>query len=407
MYLLLSRLKKVIMMRIFFSLPALRTPLRAFVFILAALLFTTPGYQVAHATSGPLSFDMQPLTSNPLNPVTRSYFVMDAKPGTLIQNSVLFTNLGTTSGMLKLYPVDALTAPEGGTTFYKQSDPRKDVGSWITLSQQQVILKPGQTFAVPFKVNVPPNARSGQHVGGIAADDQSVQTISARDKVDLHLQERHVLAVQVNLPGTPVEKLEVKNLHPDDSNRYQRLQIEITNTGNMMLKPNGNLQIFDSKGFRLQNLKFHIFTFLPQTSIMYPAYIQSTALPIGRYKAELTLSYGHHNVLSTTASFTIKAKQQTIPNAISTLVTLGDSQEALSLLTPWQLAIGGIIALILLSALAFWFYKLFTMLARTRNKNKQSAETREVVHAHTTLSPEEAHANGKENDDASYGQNPH
>ena len=356
------------------------------VLIMAVLLVEALGASVVHATGGQAAFEINPVFSDPNNPVTTSYFVMNAQPATHQQNSIRVTNIGSQRGTINLYPVDAFTAATGGTAFHTRADARTDVGAWLLLSLHQLTLSPGQSQIVPFQLTVPRDVRAGQHVGGIVAENTAVQTFTSKN-VPIKLQQLRIIAVQVNLPATPIEKLVVTGIHPDSASIHQRLLLGLSNTGNMMFKSSGNLQIFDSNGHLLQNQALQLDTFLPQTSINDPVYIQRHALSIGQYKAALNLTYGHNQHLHYTATFTITPSKKTLTNAVSTLVSLGDSQSFLSLLSPWQLVIGGGVLLLIICALGSWLYKLFIMLARLRSRGKQSEKKQSFAYSESTDKP--------------------
>src|SRR6184192_581415 len=62
------------------------------------------GFSSAHAATGQANFALQPVLYDPSNPVTKSYFVFDSKPGTILHNRVRVTNNGTMAGTVSLYP---------------------------------------------------------------------------------------------------------------------------------------------------------------------------------------------------------------------------------------------------------------------------------------------------------------
>jgi hypothetical protein len=327
------------------------------VFMMALSLLLPASFPVVHATGGQSAFDLTPAFPNPHNPVTGSYFVMDGQPATRVQNSVRVTNIGSASGTVTLYPVDAFTAATGGIAFHARMDARLTVGAWITLKRQQLTLAPGASQIVPFQLTIPGYVRSSQYVGGIVADDTVPQALTS----SLHIGVQHlrIIALQVNLPGRPNEKLAVTGIRPGDASSSQGLLIALSNTGNTMVKASGELQIFDRNKHLLSAQALQVGTFLPQTSINYAVSMQREALPIGRYKASLTLTYGHKQRLSYTTMFTSTAPKKTVTKALSTPVSQRDSEGFFSLLSPWQLAVGGGGLLLIICGLSFGLYKLF------------------------------------------------
>ena len=362
-------------MKIFSFLPSRRTFFYEYVIVLimAVLLAEALGVSAAHATAGQAAFEVNPVFSDPHNPITTSYFVMDAQPATSQHNSIRVTNIGSKSGTVNLYPVDAFTAPTGGTAFHAQADVRVDVGAWIALSRHQLTLAPGQSQSVPFQLTIPSHVRAGQHVGGIVVENTVVQSFTSKN-IPIKLHQLRIVAVQVNLSSTPIEKLVVTGIRPDSASTYQRLLLGLSNVGNMMVKSSGTLQVFNATGVRLQSQTLQLDTFLPQTSINDPVYIQRRALPIGQYKAILTLTYGHNQHLSSTTMFSIVPPKKTFASAVSTLVSLGNDQSFLSLFSPWQLAVAGVVLLLVICGLGFWLYKLFTLIVRLRSRGKKKQQ---------------------------------
>jgi Bacterial protein of unknown function (DUF916) len=378
-------------MRIWYSFIGRRTFLwlSMLTLIIALFLIEVRSLPLVYADDGPPAFDIRPLYTDPHNPLTRAYFIMNAQSTTHVENnSLIVTNVGSATGTVNLYPVDAFTAATGGIVFRARTDARLDVGTWIKLSQQRVTLGAGQRQVVSFQVIIPPHVRSGQHVGGIVAELTALQTFSAKN-VHLHVQQLRVTAVQVNLPGTPIEKLVATGIRPDNSSIYQRLQIGLSNVGNMMLKPFGSLQISDLSGHQLQYQALRFDTFLPQTSITDHLYIQHKALPVGKYKASLILNYGHKQQLYYTTVLTITSSKKTFSSAIASLVSLGDTQAFLSIFSPWQLALGGFILLLLLCGLSFWLYKIFKIIGRLLNRGEKEKSNIQGTEDVTKISAKE------------------
>jgi len=280
--------------------------------IMSVSLVGTLGSSVAHADSGQANFALQPVLFDPSNPLTESYFIFDSKPGTVITSHVRVTNSGTAKGSASLYPVDATTGQTSGAVYLNQNDPRKDVGSWLRLSVQQVTLNPGQSQVVSYQITIPGTVRPGQHLGGIVAENltqsSSPQSNSA---IQIKVKNLTIVAVQVNLPGTPIEQLAGTGVQAGGEHSYQELLLGLSNTGTVMLKPEGTLQVTDAQGQVVKNMSLKLDTFLPQTAINYPVSITGKALGVGDYQAALTLKYGNNQVLHYTTKFTVTQQQLT------------------------------------------------------------------------------------------------
>jgi len=188
---------------------------------------------------------------------------------------------------------------------------------------------------------------------------------------------QHVLAlgVLVNLPGPTTEKLEATSVQYDISSSYQRLLIRMNNTGTQLLHPFGSLQVHDTSGHLLQDWSLKLDTFIPQTSIDYPLYIQHKSLSPGTYTAMLNLSYEHHHTLNFTTTFTVPSQNQSIPHAISAFFR-PTSTNIFDLFTPWYWIAAVIALVILCGGVFFWGQKLYNLSTRLQIKRKQRMKRR-------------------------------
>jgi hypothetical protein len=285
---------------------------------LAVLVVGPFAFSIAHASGGEAQFGLQPVSYDRSNPLTQSYFILDSQPGVVVNRSVRVTNSGTAMGIVSLYPVDATTGQTSGAAYLNHDNPRKDVGAWITLGVQQLTLNPGQSQVVPFQVTIPSPVRPGQHLGGIVAEKltQLTNTPTPNAKKNatafqINIKNRTIVAVQVNLPGTPVEQLAATGIQAGGNDGYQQLLVGLSNSGTVMLKPSGTLQVTNAQGQVVKNVSLKLDTFLPQTAINYPVAITGQALGTGDYQATLKLTYGHGQTVHYTTRFSITQKQIT------------------------------------------------------------------------------------------------
>ena len=274
---------------------------------LALLLGAVVPIQVAHADGGVAQFSIRPTAPGSDASGAAPYFVLDLKPGATLQSKARITNTGTASGSVALYPVDATTGQTSGVVYRSQTDPRTDVGGWMTVSASHVTLAPGKSQVVSFTVTVPTSARPGQHVGGLVAENLAVQG-GADGNVQINIQHLSIVAVQVNLPGQQMQQLEATGIRAGGQQGYQILYLSLRNSGTQMLKPSGTLQVTDTKGRQLKQMKLTLDTVLPQTAIAYPVYVYGQALGPVHYRGVLSLAYGDpQRTLSRTFTFEITA----------------------------------------------------------------------------------------------------
>lgn len=310
-------------------------------------------------------FSITPFYSHKTNQLPRPYFIYNLQPGEQVRDRVQVKNTGTASGSVRLYPVDALTAQTSGMAFHAHGDPRRDVGAWIELLSESLTLRPGESMDVPFSLHVPEHVRPGQHYGGIIAEPLYQQSIQAAEpghnSFGVQLRSLLILGVSVTLPGKTIEQLQASGVNYDQQSHYQRVLLQLANTGTQMLHPFGSLHILDQQGQLLQNIPLKLNAFLPQTSIAYPVYMHRKPLTPGEtYIAIIHLVYEHNHILDYKTTFTVPlpSKPFPLPAVISTLVTPPDSGNFFSRLTIWHFLIAAAFLFFILMALLFWVPRL-------------------------------------------------
>lgn len=242
--------------------------------------------------SAAASFSLRPVRYDPNRPETQSYFIYDAIPGQEITTEVQLANIGTAAGTVRLYAVDATTGRTSNVIYLGGDRMPVEVGQWVTLSERQVTLAPGEARQIAFTVRVPPDATPGQHVGGLIAEDVALYRGESTGSFQISLQNRVATAVQINLPGPTVERMAVTRVGATVEQGYQMVLIGLRNEGNQMTKPLLRLSILDERGQLLRQQTAQLGTFLPQTEIDYPLPLDGAALPSGRYQVEVGLTYG-------------------------------------------------------------------------------------------------------------------
>ncbi|HEV2653820.1 MAG TPA: DUF916 domain-containing protein [Ktedonobacteraceae bacterium] len=321
----------------------------------------------AQSTDSQPNFALQPTTYNPKIPVTRSYFVLNTKPGTTLSENIRVTNVGMATGSVRLYPVSATTAQTSGIAYLSRNDALHDVASWIKMGQQPVTLAPGQSQIVPFQISVPASALPGQHVSGITAENLTLQNGSTKGSLHINLQHLSVMAVQVNVPGPTVEQMAVTGIKASGSSGYQSLLVALSNTGNQMLKLTGELKVRSAQGLLLQDLPVKMDTLLPDTSINYPVYVQKKALAAGVYQVSLHLNYGHGKFLDYTTNLTITQEQ------VNQAFSNGPLQAPTSstMMPLWQMILVALAALIIV---LMGGKKVYDLIVARRRKQAESSD---------------------------------
>src|SRR5581483_10549345 len=219
-------------------------------FLVAALLCGAAVVSPAWAKPGrgDASFALKPLKYDPALSATKSYFILDAKPGDVIHDQIRVVNTGGKTGTAYLYPVDATTGQTSGAVYLSRQSPRRDVGAWIRLSTSPVTLAPGKNAVVDFTIRVPRSVRPGDHLGGIVAENSQIQQSSGRDALQIKIKHLTIDAVEVQLPGRAVGLVQAISVKPGGQHGYQYVYVHLKSSGTVMIKPAASLTIRSAAG---------------------------------------------------------------------------------------------------------------------------------------------------------------
>jgi hypothetical protein len=280
----------------------------ALAILTAALVATAPA---ATAWASGATFALKTAT-----PTKTGYFVLNGQPGQTARGAVRVLNVGTVAGRTSLYSVDATTGQTSGAVYRSRQEPRRGVGAWIKLAKETVNLAPGQSRVVPFSVRIPAGTSAGQHLGGIVAQRATGKTTGKASQASsgkggsfkVRIQELNVIAVQVDVPGAEHPQMALTGIKAGDQPGHQSVLLGIGNTGNVLVKGRGTLEIVGQGGHVAQRSSFGLDTFVPDTHVDFPVYIQGKALSPGGYRGTVSIAYRGRS-LTRTFPFTITAAQ--------------------------------------------------------------------------------------------------
>ena len=161
------------------------------------------------------------------------YFVLDAAAGSSFVGHVAVSNLSPAAATVSFIAVDAATGPFGGVSYALPEQARERVGSWIELEAASLPLDPGRSAIVAFSVKIPADAVPGEHLGGVAA----FVPLSAASAAEagLQVQQRAIVAVQVNVPGPRAREMAVKGLAPQLRPNGVYAVAQLANSGNALI----------------------------------------------------------------------------------------------------------------------------------------------------------------------------
>ncbi len=185
------------------------------------------------------SWALAPSGDDPTKPGSRTDLSYDATAGGTIQDNVILFNYSNVSLTFRIYGTDAFNNADGAFDLLAGEKKPTDVGSWVTLPQENITLLPGTQATIPIVVKVPLGARPGDHVGAVLASSQAQGTSPDNKIVTLDRRTGTRLYVRVAGPLKPeliVTKLKTTykpSLNPLDGEVKVTYRVE--NRGNVRL----------------------------------------------------------------------------------------------------------------------------------------------------------------------------
>jgi len=151
------------------------------------------------------------------NPRTKSIFVYDVTAADIVTDGVKVVNNTDTAKIMAVYPVDSQASSDGAFACAQMVEPKKGVGSWIKLAQDEVTLAANSSQVVPFTLTVPKGITPGEHNGCIVVQDAAPATQTAGNGIVLSF--RSALRVAVTTPGALESELSFVDVKSHDINK--------------------------------------------------------------------------------------------------------------------------------------------------------------------------------------------
>ncbi|MET8234891.1 DUF916 domain-containing protein [Micromonospora sp. NPDC005298] len=138
----------------------------------------------------------------------RSSYSYTVNPGGAVEDAMVVANRGPVPLTLAVYAADGFTTDAGQLDLLTRDRKSVAVGAWVKANAQSVVVQPGKTAQVPFRISVPENATPGDHVGGI------LTTLTQGDQAQgINVDRRLGIRIKLRVGGELKPNLAVEDLH--------------------------------------------------------------------------------------------------------------------------------------------------------------------------------------------------
>ena len=232
-------------------------------------------------------------------------------PGVQKNYEVTIQNLNSAEQIFYLYTRNISGVRDGGVPIFAQSDLEVtgyELADWITLPTNQVTVGAGEKQTINYSINVPADAACS-HFGGIffSVDPPEMESSGAA----VGYQVANIISLRIN--GDCEEQANIRQFSTDrfiHGSQNVDFTARIENTGNVLVRPTGPLEIFNMLGNKVGTVPFN-----EEKAAVFPATKDGptertyeninwtgTSIGFGRYEAILTPIYGDEGAIRTMSS---------------------------------------------------------------------------------------------------------
>ena len=263
------------------------------------------------------SWALTPVGVDPSQPGNRPAFSYNLAPGAVQDDALTVWNYGDTQMTYRIYATDALNNVDGGFDLLKGEATPKDVGSWISIEQNNLTLPAHSKATLKLRLTVPADATPGDHTAGIVAAS-TTPGINAEGK-HLILDRRTGSRVYLRVAGPTNPGLTVENLstdyHPSLNPLDGSLDVTYTvrNSGNVRLGAHQTIAVKDLLGTVSERTVKDLPELLPGNQVTVTEHFGGVAATV-RVGADVTLK----PFIPKSSGVAVDAKLQTTTSSTKT-----------------------------------------------------------------------------------------
>ena len=242
------------------------------------------------ATAAPVLADHEPPRLG-LTPIGEggAYFDRTAEPGEAIELQVELANFGHDAVLARTFAADAYSIINGGFGAELFGEPASDTTLWLEYVTDEVMLEPQAARIIDFSVTVPADTAPGEYITALVAENVEPYVGSEGTGVALEQVNRTVVAVAISVPGPRQPALEIGAAGHKAAAGSSFVTFEVSNPGNVHLKPSGEFFLRDAGGAELATAPAVMDSVYAGSETLFEAPL-AEALEPGDYCAELSLT---------------------------------------------------------------------------------------------------------------------
>lgn len=222
-----------------------------------------------------------------------------AMAGEGYRGAIKIQNTGTEPQSVKVYQRDYWYAFSGESRHDDAGTLARSNAAWIKYSPNLFTLQPNETAVVDFEVSVPANdTLKGTYWSVIMVEGIQPEETAASSGLKIHTAIRYAVQVVTNIGNTGKRDLQFLGMElTTNEDETQVLNVAIENTGERLLKPELNLELFNAEGESIGVFKAERRKTYPTTSVLLSLPLEG--VKPGEYAAVLIADCDEDNIFGT------------------------------------------------------------------------------------------------------------
>jgi hypothetical protein len=276
------------------------SPLRiAGVFLLALLVSLTVAHPV-HAEQSRADAETTPAADatleaasgprfviRPIDGMDGDYFTLEAEPGTTHELVVVLANVDDEPLSLRTYANDVVPIVNGGFAIAAEEVPAEGTATWLEYPAETFDFEPGEGVERTFTVSVPDDTAPGQYIAGLALETSEPLEVEGSDLFTQII--RKTIAVFIIVPGPEQPAFALAEPAYLTDSTIDRVEIQVVNSGNVLVKPAGEVSLRDSGGETVMSAPIAMGSVYAGTTVTLSVPV-TTAIPDGDYSLNVELT---------------------------------------------------------------------------------------------------------------------
>ncbi|GGD47791.1 hypothetical protein GCM10011514_09710 [Emticicia aquatilis] len=207
--------------------------------------------------------------------------VYQSSPNGQIVGQIKLKNIGKTPQAFTSSKYNIMFICGSGAFFSDTQNHDRSLNEWLEFDVDEKTLNPKEEFNLTYRINLPNNITSGTYWGAAMVEPGDPIVSSDRD-LKVQNKARYAIQIIVDLGSFESPKLVYRNVSLTKNNSNGRIvKVELENTGFFAVPVKVQLEVYDSKGTKIQVAKAESKRIYPTRCNTYDIEVKN--LPPGKY----------------------------------------------------------------------------------------------------------------------------